>query len=264
MNSKFHEDFYSFAKYYDIAFDFKNIPKECRFFEDIFTKHFGSKLTSFIEFGSGPALHCMEMAKSLNQVTAVDLSQEMTAYAAEKAIRLGVQVQCECADMVSYRSSQRYDLATLLMDSTAYLLTNAQVIAHLKSVAEILNPGGIYILEMSHPRSVFDIAASTVNEWEMEKDGAKVKIAWGHPDDKLDPITQLTNVSVKLEYQEGDRQGVMEDRSPQRCFTATEFAALVEASQAFEIVEWYGAMNLQTPFTNEEQAWRMIPVLRKK
>jgi SAM-dependent methyltransferase len=264
MNSKFHEDFYSFAKYYDIAFDFKNIPQECRFFEDVFAKHTGAKPTSFIEFGSGPALHCLEMAKTLSHVTAVDLSQEMTTYAAGKAARLGVTVQCECADMISYKSAQRYDLATLLMDSTAYLLTNTQVIAHLKSVADILNPGGLYILEMSHPRSVFDIAASTVNEWEMEKDGAKVKIAWGHPDDKLDPITQLTNVSVKLEWEDGDKKGLQEDRSPQRCFTATEFAALVEASQVFEIVEWYGAMKLETPFTNEEQAWRMIPVLRKK
>jgi hypothetical protein len=264
MNSKFHEDFYSFAKYYDIAFDFKNIPQECRFLEDVFEKHTGFKPMSFIEFGAGPALHCLELAKTLSRVTAVDLSEEMTVYAQGKSARHGVTVNCECADMITYKSSQRYDLASLLMDSTSYLLTNAQVIEHLRSVAGILNPGGLYILEMSHPRSVFSIAMSTANDWEMEKDGAKVKVAWGHPDDKMDPITQLTNVSVRLEYEEGDHKGVMEDRSPQRCFTATEFAALVEASQVFEIVEWYGAMNLNTPFTNDESAWRMVPVLRKK
>ena len=57
MKSKFHEDFYSFAKYYDIAFDFKDIPKECSFLKELAIKHLNHPLTSFIEFGAGPALH---------------------------------------------------------------------------------------------------------------------------------------------------------------------------------------------------------------
>ncbi len=79
-----------FAKYYDIAFDFKNVPKECLFLSDIFTKHLNRPLESFIEFGAGPALHCLEMAKWMPKVTAVDLSQEMTDYARHKAFELGV------------------------------------------------------------------------------------------------------------------------------------------------------------------------------
>jgi len=264
METKFHEDFYSFAKYYDIAFDFKNIPKECDFLNAVFEKQQGRKPQSFIEFGSGPALHCLEMAKTLSDVTAVDLSQEMTEYAALKAATAKVHIQCECADMIYYQSEKRYDLATLLMDSCSYLLTNDQVLSHLRSVAQILNPQGLYVLEMSHPKSVFEMASATVNEWEMEKDGVKVKMKWGSPEDKMDPITQITNVSVCLEYEDGERKGISKDRAPQRCFTATEFAALVEASQVFEIVDWYGAMNLKTPFSNKESSWRMVPVLRKK
>jgi 2-polyprenyl-3-methyl-5-hydroxy-6-metoxy-1,4-benzoquinol methylase len=263
MESQFHEGFYSFAKYYDIAFDFKNVPQECRFLESVFTKHTQRPLTSFIEFGSGPALHCIEMARTLKQVTAVDLSSEMTAYAKFKAQQAGVNVNCECADMIHYQSTQRYDLTTLLMDSTSYLLTNANVIDHLRSVAGILNPGGLYILEMSHPKGIFEMAKTTVNDWEMERDGVRVKIKWGAEGDEFDPITQLTNVSVKLEYTDGEKTGTIEDQSPQRCFTATEFAALVAASGVFEIVEYYGAMKSEVPFNNEEKAWRMVPILRK-
>ncbi len=92
--------------------------------------------------------------------------------------------------MISYHSEKKYDMATLLMDSTSYLLTNEQFVEHLKSVAGILHLHGLYILEMSHPNSIFKIAESTTTEWEMEKDGVKVKIQWGGKDDKFDTITQ--------------------------------------------------------------------------
>lgn len=264
MNSKFHEDFYSFAKYYDIAFDFKDIPKECDFLKSLFLKHLNRPPTSFIEFGAGPALHCLEMAKDLKSVTAVDLSQDMVDYALSKAEAAKVSITAVCADMVSFKTPQTYDMAALFMDSTAYLLTNAQVIEHLRAVAASLNPGGLYVLEMNHPKSVFNVSKATVNDWEMEKDGIKVKIKWGDPHDKFDPITQITEVSVTLEYKDGDKKGVMQDRSPQRCFTATEFAALVSASGVFDIVDYYGGMSLDLPFNNEERSWRMVPVLRKK
>ena len=263
MKSQFHEDFYSFAKYYDIAFDFKNVPKECDFLKEVFAKYSSKQPSSFIEFGAGPALHCMEMAKSLKAVTAVDLSAEMTGYAKDKADSLGVDVHCECADMIHYQSEQRYDLATLLMDSASYLLTNEDVIQHLKSVAGILNPHGLYILEMNHPKSIFGVAKSTVNDWEMAHGDIKVKIQWGAEEDKFDPISQITNVSVRLEYSDKEKRGVIEDRSPQRCFTATEIAGLVKASGVFEIVAYYGAMDTAVAFNNEDRAWRMIPILKK-
>jgi len=181
MNSKFHEGFYSFAKYYDIAFDFKDIPKECQFLEQVFIKHLHRPLSSFIEFGAGPALHCLEMAKTLKPVTAVDLSQDMTDYAKTKAAGSGLSLDCQCADMIKYKSDKSYDMATLLMDSTSYLLTNADVIEHLRSVAQVLNPEGLYILEMNHPKAIFEVAQATVNDWETEKNGIKVRLQWEPP-----------------------------------------------------------------------------------
>ncbi len=263
MKSKFHEDFYSYAKYYDIAFDFKDIPKECSFLKELAVKHLNRTLSSFIEFGAGPALHCMELAKDLRLVTAVDLSREMTDYAISKASDLGVSVRCDCADMITYCSQDTYDMAALLMDSTSYLLTNEQVIDHLRTVAQALNPGGLYVLEMSHPKSVFDISKTTVNEWEMIRGDTKVKVTWGSADDKFDPITQLTEVSVTLDYEDGEKKGTLKDSSPQRCFTATEFAALVKASGTFEIIDYYGGMSSNLSFNNDKHSWRMVPVLRK-
>lgn len=263
MKTSFHEKFYSYSKYYDIAFDFRDVASECQFLEDIYLKHHARPLKSFVEFAAGPAVHCLEMAKRFKQTTAVDLSPDMIEYARQKAKEANLVVNFDCANMVTYRSQNKFDIAALLMDSTSYLLTNQQVISHLRAVSESLNPGGLYVLEMTHPKTILSGVKSTINEWEMERDEVKLKIQWGSPDDVFDPITQLTNVSVTIAYQDGQKKGVLQDRSLQRCFTATEFAALVEASGVFEIIEYYGGMTTATPFDNEVKAWRMVPVLRK-
>ena len=65
MSKKSHTKLYSFAKYYDIAFDFKNIKSECDFLEKIKKKFLSdSHSKSFIEFAAGPALHTIEMGTS--------------------------------------------------------------------------------------------------------------------------------------------------------------------------------------------------------
>src|SRR5207253_609018 len=126
------------------AFDFKNVPAECDFIEQLCLKHLNQKSSSFIEFAAGPALHAIEFGKRGREVAAVDLSPEMAAYGQKKAEMAGVSLRYDCADMIHYESAQKYDVAAILMDSTSYLITNEQVIAHLQSVAEILNSGGLY------------------------------------------------------------------------------------------------------------------------
>ena len=91
----------------------------------------------------------------------------------------------------------------------------------------------------------------------------KVKVQWGGEGDSFDPIAQLTEVSVRLEYEDQGKSGVIEDKSLQRCFSATEFDALVKASGVFQIVEYFGGMDSNLPFNNDKQSWRMVPVLKK-
>lgn len=88
MSNKNHSKIYSSAKYYDIAFDYRDVKQECDFFEKIVLK-FSPELNSktFIEFAAGPALHSIEMAKRGWTSTSVDLSSEMKTYGLEKLER---------------------------------------------------------------------------------------------------------------------------------------------------------------------------------
>jgi SAM-dependent methyltransferase len=258
-----HLEFYKLAGYYDIAFGFRNVPAECDCLDELARRHGGSAPRSFLELAAGPARHALEFARRGIRVTALDSVPGMVDYALAAARTQNTPIDCVCADMVDFRLPQTYDLAALLMDSSSYLLDNEAVLRHLGCVADHLTPGGLYVIEMTHPRDAFRVGTSTHDNWDTERDGVKVSVAWGTEDDVFDPITQITEVTVTMRYESPEGSGMVTDRAPQRCFTANELRALITASGRFELAALLGAMDVTVPLSNEKAAWRMVPVLRK-
>jgi SAM-dependent methyltransferase len=259
----YHHSVYRRAEAYDIAFDFRDIPRECNFMSKVFADCCSRPPTSFLELAAGPAMHAREYARRGLNVCALDLSPEMVEYGKQQAASRGIDFRYQCGDMREFDLEKTFDLAAILMDSTSYLLTNDDVLAHFDSVEKHLNQGGIYVLEMSHPRDHFGIAESTKTSWEMSRDNVKVETRWGKPDDKFDPISQITQTTVTMVITGEHGTETIKEVAPQRCITATEFDALVRASGCFKTHRLYGAMDSDTPFSNEKEAWRMTVVLQK-
>jgi SAM-dependent methyltransferase len=257
-----HSELYEHAKYYDIAFDFRDIPKECDFLQDVFTDFTGRLPDSVLELGAGPAYHTIEFSKRGVAATALDISPAMVQYGKEKAEAADTVIKYECGDMTDFECDERFDMVVMLMNSGAYLLDNEAVYRNFECVANVLNDGGLYIIEIDHPRDIFGIKDATLPSWTMTRGITEVYTAWGDPEDHFDPITQITDVSVTLKYKDGGRTGEIHDKGKNRNFTANEIKALVDASRRFELVTFYGAMDKAVPFNNHRKAWRMIPVLK--
>ena len=219
---------------------------------------------SFLDIGAGPATNAIEMAKRGIESLALDYSMEMVRYGSESAKKSGINLKYFQGDMRNFELPANVDLAAIFMDSTSYLITNDDVISHLRCVAKVLNPGGLYILEMSHPRDVFFVGKSSSTEWDCEEDGVKISIKWGDEADVFDPITQTTNVTAKLQYKTPTESGQIVDKSLQRCFTFNELDALIKASGCFELIDVLGSLKPGIKFSNDKKSWRMIPVLKVK
>ena len=265
MGKMNHDELYKQAKYYDIAFDFRDVKKECDFFIQV---HGKEKPNGFLELGAGPAVHTIEMAKRGVRACAMDLSEHMVKYGQEKAKSEDTEIDYICDNMIDFKTNNRFDIAVLLMASTGYIHTNNDFVRHLQRVAESLNDGGVYILEMSHPRDLFagtnNEPASTITDWEMKKGGITVKTQWGKQGDRFDPIRQIDETSVLLTVDDNGNKTIIEDTSPQRLYSHQEICALVKLSGCFEIKNLYGSLDMDIPFNNEDKAWRMVPVLKKK
>jgi SAM-dependent methyltransferase len=217
-----------------------------------------------LELAAGPARHAREFARRGVAASALDAQPAMRDFALLRAGHDGVALAAVCADMVDFELAQRFDLAVLLMDSASYLLDNDAALRHLRSVAAHLTEGGLYVLEMSHPRDVFGVGASTSARWSSDADGLRVDMQWGAEGDPFDPVTQVEEVTVTMDWSGPDGSGRLVERARQRRFTSNEFDALVRASGVFDVVEWLGSLAPAVPLSNEAEAWRMVPVLRKR
>lgn len=276
-----HEQIYHLARCYDVAFGFRNVDAECDTLTALVARHAQRPLASVLELAAGPARHAREFARRGVSATALDASPAMCNYARHCAHRGGVTLATVCADMVDFAHPQRFDLALLAMDSISYLLDNDTVLRHLNCVAAHLLPGGLHVLEVSHPRDAFGVGTTNRSDWTSEADGLWVRMQWGAKGDAFDPVTQIDEVTVTMSWREtgapggvaggveggaapAATQGELVERARQRRFTANELDALVRASGCFDIVEWLGALAPALPFSNDAKALRMVAVLRRR
>jgi hypothetical protein len=159
------------------------------------------------------------------------------------------------------------DLACCLMDSLSHLLTLDDLLANLAATARNVTPGGLYVLEQSHPRDAFATDEPGMeHEWEMEdEDGETVVYAtWGEEGDPFDFTTQVGQLTVTLRAErDGEEIFRQTEIIPSRLWLAGEMEAAIRASGHWRLRERFGAMESATPWQSDPPAWRMVTVLER-
>ncbi len=249
--------------YYDIAFNFRDISKQSDFLEDVYEKYTGRKLDSIIELGCGPAYFVREFAKRGKRSIGLDISAQMTEYAKSLLNREGLEAEVITGDMLDFSLDSPVDMAILMMDSLSHILSPGDFIRHLRSVARNLSDGGIYLLECSHPSDNMAGDKKVKNSWKMEREGIAVETTWGYPGDVEDHIRQRVMTTTTLNIRDNGRELEIREVIPQRYYFYDEICAYVSLSGVLEMAGSYGEMNINQPFDNSKESWRMNIVLRK-
>lgn len=254
---------YILPEIYEIAFSFRDYPQSIDFITLAAQKAGLSKIKSMVELGCGPGQYCREFARRSIKAYGVDISPEMVAYTKSKCQEEKLDCTVIEADFCHFTLKQPVDLAVCMMATFGYLLSNDEIINHFHTVADNLTENGIYLIELPHPRDIYNPHRDIKNYvWDMEKDGIKVHTDWGS-DGVFDPITEIDSATVKISYERKGDKGSIESPDYMRRLGANVFHSLVKLSDRFEIFSTYGNLNINQPFDNSKNSWRMIPVLRK-
>jgi len=253
---------YCVAEVYDIAFTFRDYSKAVDFLIEASLQAGLTKVSSMVELGCGPGQYCREFSRRGITSYGIDRSPEMVLYAWKLCEQEKLTCQIIEADCLSFNLPQPVDLAVCMMATFNLLLTNDDTIAHLRNVADNLIEGGLYIIELNHPRDIFQARSSTNYEWEIERDGIKVKTNWGS-DATIDPLTEIETGTIIYTVEKDGAFEQFVSRERWRDVSFGLISALIELSGRFKIIATYGDLDLAVPFDNDKKAWRMVLVLRK-
>jgi SAM-dependent methyltransferase len=256
---------YEEAAAYALAFSYRDVPVEVDTILAWCQRYGAGWPGSAIELAAGPADHALELAARGVPASALDLSGAMCAYARQRAAGRGLPLDVAHADMTTFDLGRRFDLALLMLNSATHLLTLDALLAMLDRTAVHVRPGGLLVLENSHPADFLTPAPHTVTEWTVTSPGLTVYARWGTGADPFDAVTQVQQTAVRLVARPaGGPELVIEQTVAERVWTATELAAAVRLSPGWELAGTHGTLaGPDLPLT-DEAAWRMIHILRRR
>ncbi|MEV5829925.1 class I SAM-dependent methyltransferase [Spirillospora sp. NPDC052242] len=253
---------------YELACSFRDVAAEIDVLLAWCARHRApgaAPVRTVLELAAGPAEHARGFARRGLAATALDLNAAMCGYAAKSAARDGVELEVVRADMTAFALDRRFDLVVTMLDSTSHLMTLDAFVAHLRRVAAHLAPGGLYIVEMSHPRDrLGDDGPSVGTAWTVERDGVRASVRWGEPGDRLDPVTQIADDRVTMTIDAPGGARTVRDVVPYRFWTAGELDAAIRLAGDLTAVARYGDFGdgADAVALTDPEAWRMITILR--
>lgn len=255
------------AKIYQKVFGYRDVRTECDFLKAVSESITSQRPVKFLEIASGPSEHAILLGKGLNVSShALDLSSEMIELAKTVAITEKSEVQFHHCDMVEFDLPDTdFDMAYCLIDSISYILTQSEFLRHLTSVAKVLKPGAVYVIETLHPKELFGNQRTTKTEWTTDLgDEGSLTISFGNNKDKVDPISQARPVLVEvIEDHPITGQRRFSSVVDMKIYLYQELLALIHQSE-FLIADVFGGFDTEIAFDNSRQSWRCILALQVK
>jgi SAM-dependent methyltransferase len=256
---------YGHPELYEWAFSHRDVTGEVDAVTRWYERHGPRRLLAdALELGAGPAQHAIELARRGIAATALDRSAPMRAFAGRQARAAGVSMHIAGGDLRAFDLGTSFDAGLCVGDSAAHLHDLDALVSHLTSVGRHLRPGGIYVMETAHPADFMGPVARTRGAWQVTRNGRRLRVRWGGPGDRFDPVSQVehSTVTLKISARDGEGATVVHDHLVLRRWTPTEIDGAARASPALRVVATYGGYDDES--LSSPSASRLITVLARR
>jgi len=251
---------YSAPRLYEIAFDM-NRKAEVDFLVHCFRQHARKPVRRVIDIACGTGPHLIRLADRGYRMVGLDLSPKNIEFLGERLEARGRDAELIVGDMTDFRLRPPADAAICMQDSQGHLLTNAQLIAHLRCVARALRPGGVYVFDRYMASSWTNPARSW--SWSRRRGRLIVRASFSALHD-VNPVTQIFRERMTLEAVENGTHRVYRQTHRSRMVFPQELRALVELAGGFEFVQWFFGFKPHQVLERSRHPLLMVVVLRRK
>src|SRR5260370_30687187 len=125
----------------------------------------------------------------------LDLAGECMEFVGQRLAAKGHRGQVVVGDMTDFRLERPVDAAIRMQDSQGHLLTNAQLVAHLRATARAVRKGGLYVFDRYMASSWTDPARAW--SWSKRRGRLIVRASFSALND-VNPLTQAFSTRMPL------------------------------------------------------------------
>jgi SAM-dependent methyltransferase len=257
--TKSREREYTAPRLYEIAFDM-NRKGEVDFLVHCFKRFARRPVRRVLDIACGTGPHLVRLAERGYRTAGLDLSRRNIDFLRERLAAKGLSGDLVVGDMTAFRLTQPVDAAICMQDSQGHLLTNTQLLAHLRAVARNLKKGGVYVFDRYMASSWTDPARA--GSWSRRRGGLIVRASFSALND-VDPVSQVFKEHMTLEAVENGTRRVYRQTHLSRMVFPQELRALVELAGGFEFVQWFFGFKPHWVLEKSKHPLLMVVVLRK-
>ena len=163
--------------------------------------------------------------------------------------------------MTDFRLTRPVDAAICMQDSQGHLLTNDQLLAHLRTVGRNLRRGGLYVFDRYMASSWTNPARSW--SWSRRRGGLIVRASFSALND-VNPVSQVFKEHMTLEAVENGTHRVYRQTHLSRMVFPQELRGLVDLAGGFEFVQWFFGFKPHQVLERSRHPLLMVVVLRKR
>ena len=251
---------YSAPRLYEIAFDM-NRKGEVDFLVHCFRRYAKRRVSRVLDIACGTGPHLIRLADRGFRMSGLDLSRENIEFLCRRLAAKGHAGELVVGDMTDFRLRHPVDAAICMQDSQGHLLTNAQLLAHLRAVARSVKKGGLYIFDRYMASSWTDPARSW--SWSRRRGGLIVRASFSALND-VNPVTQVFRERMLLEAIENGTRRVYRQSHLSRMVFPQELRAMIDLAGGFEFVQWFFGFEPHQILERAKHPLIMVVVLRKK
>ncbi len=256
---------YDSPQYYDIAFQ-SETSAEADFIQAACRKYVAGTVRTLLEPACGTGRLVVALARRGYRVIGLDRNRSALGYLHRRLRRAGLGAFVFAADMSRFHLACLVDAAYCTFDSFRHLLTEQSAQSHLERMAEVVRPGGIYILgfHLLPP----DAAEDCTERWTERRGRTQVTVTLRVL--QCDRRRRMEWIRICLLVRTKKAPGSelvqrVRDEFPLRIYTAGQFRRLLAKVPAWELADvydfWY---EMDRPLKLDDSLSDTVFILRRR
>lgn len=268
------KDAYSYPEYCDIAYDWDR-TSECDFIEECVKRYSGHKADSVLDIACGTGIHLREFARRGYKAAGIDIKREMVDYVLKRAAGEGLDIACAQSDMKSFNLNRKFGCAICMLDSFRYLLTDAEILSHLKSVAGSLEEGELYIIDLWIPAGDKLPAGTGVPSggrigrwedvsWSESRGEIRLEATYLQHSETFDPEGKTFDDELIFKVRSPRFNSTLTSRAKTRALVPEDFLRIIDNEGSFEFIGRFNNFDFEHKEAYNIRRIRTILVLKKR